>query len=256
LSVQRPDQAVDGFARAPIGCTTTLEFTQTGTFYVFEERGVAVPIPGGGCQPIADPSRTFGFELRGPDGPVPSQAEPALSYDNDDFSGESVARVQITAPGQYEIVVFGDDAGVVAAVGRDPHDGVSELRQLAIVVTAVGVALGTLLLALSGRRSKRAASYSVPEGPVWNPYQGGPQAAVSEYTRVAQVPVNPHAPPQDASAAAAHLAQPDPMFQPPVAPKAASPWAPPTSDQAAVELQFEPEPGPPADDELTGGASR
>ena len=33
------DDAVEAFARAGVGCTTTLQFTETGTFYVFEETG-------------------------------------------------------------------------------------------------------------------------------------------------------------------------------------------------------------------------
>jgi hypothetical protein len=246
LSVQRPDQAIDGFARAPIGCTTTLEFTETGTFYVFQERGTAVPVPEGGCQPIADASQTFGFELRGPDGPVPLGAEGTLSYDTDDFSGVSAARVQIDTPGQYEIVVVGDDAGVVAAIGRDPHDGVSELRQLAIMVAAVGVILGAVLLVLSGRRSKRAATFSVPDPPVWSPYQGGPDLAAPEYTRVAQIPVDPHATPESESTTT-ELPPLEGISEQTAVPKRASPWAPPTPDQAAVAPGDGPESGRPAD---------
>ncbi len=228
LSVQRPDQAVDGFGRAPIGCTTTLEFTETGTFYVFAERGDAVDVPDGGCQPLGDPSQTFGFELSGPDGPVVPRADTSLSYETDDFAGESVARVQIAIAGRYEIVAVGDDAQVVAAIGRDPNDGVSQLRRLAIAVGASGVLLGTLLLLLAGRRSQRAATFALPDAPVWSPHPNDDARAVVPPTRVAQDPVSPH--PAlgypEYPEYPADLTDPDP--------RPSSPWAPPTLDQAAT----------------------
>ena len=63
LSQNRPDQAVDDFARAPIGCTTTLEFSETGTFFVFEESGGEIVPPEGGCVPVADPLTTYAGQL-------------------------------------------------------------------------------------------------------------------------------------------------------------------------------------------------
>jgi hypothetical protein len=42
LSGSRRDAAIDGLARAPIGCTTTLDFAKAGDFVVFvETRGSA-----------------------------------------------------------------------------------------------------------------------------------------------------------------------------------------------------------------------
>ncbi len=37
LSQQRGDDAIRDLARAPVGCDTTLSFSDTGTFYVFIE---------------------------------------------------------------------------------------------------------------------------------------------------------------------------------------------------------------------------
>lgn len=169
LSMRRHDDAVDSFARAPVGCTTTLEFSETGTFYVYEETesdGDAVP---GGCEPVADPSRQFGFELTGPDGAVDATPDDGVDYDSGGFAGRSHSRVEIDATGQYRITVVGDDAGVVAAIGRDPDDGVAELRRGAVAVAAAGVVLGALLLLLAGRRSRKAVppppSLPPPPGP-------------------------------------------------------------------------------------------
>lgn len=234
LSVQRPGQAVDGFGRAPIGCTTTLEFTETGTFYVFEERGTAVQVPDGGCQPLADPDRAFGFELSGPDGPVPARTETSIGYDTDDYSGTSVARVEIAAGGRYQIVAVGDDAQVVAAIGRNPDDGVTELRRLAIVVAAVGVLLGALLVLLPGRRSRPAESSAIAEAPIWSwqPHDDGMSAdSAMGDRRVAPLPVRPPAAPEQPVAAAV------------------SPWAPPTPDQAAIVPPQQPAADPPGDTE-------
>lgn len=236
LSVQRPGQAVDGFGRAPIGCTTTLEFTETGTFYVFEERGPSVVVPDGGCQPVADPVRPFGFELRGPDGPMAAPAEMSLGYDTHGYSGTSVARVEIVAAGRYEIVVVGDDPQVVAAIGRDPDDGVTELRQLAIIVAAVGVLFGALLVLLS-RRSRPVDGVALPEPSVWasDADRLGTQGIAPDLARVAALPVQPPT--------VAEWATPDesPDRRPGESP-AVSPWAPPTPDQAAIVAPELPEP--------------
>jgi len=37
LSTQRHDKAIEKFARAGVGCTTSLEFSKSGTFYVYAE---------------------------------------------------------------------------------------------------------------------------------------------------------------------------------------------------------------------------
>lgn len=222
LSQRRPAQAVDGFARAPIGCTTTLDFTETGVFYVFEELAGVSEVPDGGCQPTADPTQAFAFQLRGPDGPVVPRADVTVSYDTGDQVGSSVARIEIVTAGEYEIVVVGDDPAVVAAIGRDPDDGVDLLRRRSVIVAVVGVVLGALLLVLAGRRSKKAAEFLPPAGPGWGP-QPTPAdpAGVPTDTRSGQVPVNPHTPPEPVAIAPTldELAE--------IAARPPSPWAPP-----------------------------
>jgi hypothetical protein len=199
VAERRPAQTVDGFARAPVGCTTTLEFTETGVFYVFEEVGGATGLETG-CQPVADPSAEFAVSFTGD--LIPAAVEPttAVSYDVDGFDGRSVQRVEIAEPGQYTVEVTGDDLTVVAALGRDPDEGVDDLRQAALIVAIAGVVLGLAMLILSGRRSRRAAAVTTPEGPGWGPTRPRDGEAWSpEPPRSGQVPVNPHEPPEPAS---------------------------------------------------------
>lgn len=164
---QRPTDAVTGFARAPVGCTTTLDFTETGTFYVYREQSTPIGPLEGDCTPAADPSRSFGFELTGPAGPVPGRSDTSIAYDVDGVAGRAVARIEIESTGEHEIVVVGDDPEIVVAVGRDPDHGVDDLRRAAIVVGTVGGVLGLALLVLTGARSRRAAAPTAPQGPGW-----------------------------------------------------------------------------------------
>jgi hypothetical protein len=146
----------------------------------------------------------------------------SISYDVDGFDGRSIQRVEIAEAGQYAVAVSGDDLTVVGAIGRDPDDGVDGLMQAAIVVAVGGLVLGLLLLVLSGRRSKKAAATSMPEGPGWVPTSvtdtpsSGASAWPPEAPRVDQVPINPHQP-----------SEPDPAEQP-----APASWQPPSGEAA------------------------
>ena len=245
-SQRRPTQAVEGFARAPIGCTTTLRFTERGTFFVYQELSGVESVPDGGCEPLADPAQTFDFELTGPDGPVVPRPDDSLTYDTDRALGSSVARIEITTAGQYEIVVVGDDPAVVAAIGRDPDDGVQDLRRRAMLVAVFGVVLGVLLLWLAGRRSKQAAKFAPPDGAtratpldtessIWSPQAGSAR----------QEPVNPHDPPAPVSIAPP-LDEVDEML---AARRAA--WGPPVVGEAVdtTPLPVRPKPTSPEPDD-------
>ncbi|MFP5486986.1 MAG: hypothetical protein ACLGHQ_01590, partial [Acidimicrobiia bacterium] len=215
MAEQRPDLAVDGFARGPVGCTTTLEFGDTGTFYVYEE---VVGRESGAfdeCEPVPGPDAAFTVELLVDGRAVALRDDTSVSYDTATAIGASIARIEIDEVGRYELVVSGGDPAVVAAVGRDPQQGVDELRRGAIVVGAVGIALGVLLLLLAGRRSKRAAIATTPSGPGWGPAPRGDDAPAWPPTppRVPQVPVNP--------------LLPDPTDRAPIGDEPAASWAPP-----------------------------
>jgi hypothetical protein len=239
VAQRRPAQTVDGFARAPVGCTTTLDFTETGTFYVFEEVGADAATVGNGCQPVADPSADFEVTFTGELTPSIVDDAETVSYDVDGFDGRSVQRIEITEPGQYTVEVLGDDLTVVAALGRDPDEGVDDLRRSALILAIVGIVLGLLLLTLAGRRSKRAAEVTTPDGPGWGPSQRAGSGDWSpEPPRPGQVPVNPHEPPSRATPER-------------VAPSGASSWQPPSGDAAgdlpAPDPNAPPAP-PPVDD--------
>lgn len=215
MAERRPEQAVDGFARAPVGCTTTLEFTDSGTFYVYEEVVDVASDAFDACPPDATPGQEFGFELLDDGRPLVTRDDTSIEYDTADAVGTSVARVDIDDPGRYDLVVEGADPTVVAAVGRDPDAGIDDLRRGAIVVGVVGVLLGSLMLLLAGRRSKRAATFSTPDGPGWGPRPTSTEPAVwpPEPPRVTHQPVHPTVPPA------------------PVGPPPTSPWAPPRAEE-------------------------
>jgi hypothetical protein len=226
LSEQRHDKAVEQFARAAVGCTTTLEFNEIGTFYVYEETGGRLD-PAPGCTPAAT-AEAFKFEVSGPAGVAP-RSDDSITYDTDAALGRSVARFVIATPGRYEMEVRGDDPSVVAAIGRDPSDGVSEMRRGALVVALGGVGLGALLLVVAGMRSRKAATITTPVGPGWGSPPGGQHTWPPAPPRVPQVPVNPHQPDRPAE-----VTPPPPPLPARTTPGSTlptrSPWAPPSVD--------------------------
>ncbi|MEM9042383.1 MAG: hypothetical protein AAGD33_21055, partial [Actinomycetota bacterium] len=83
---QRADDAVDGLARAPVGCDTTLDFEDTGTFFVFVERVGSIPQTEGNCGASGDfaldSTPSADIQLIGPDGdPVDVERRGGISYD-------------------------------------------------------------------------------------------------------------------------------------------------------------------------------
>lgn len=191
---QRPGRAVDGFARAPIGCTTTLEFSEKGTFYLYEEVGATVDPAVTGCEPFVSVGREFEAQFVGELTPASTDPDTSVTYEVDGVEGRSIARFEITQPGQYTVAVLGDDPTVAAALGRDPVDGVDDLRRAALIVAIVGVALGLLMLTVTGRRSRRAAEATIPDGPGWGPSRRPDLVWPPELPNLEQRPVNPHSP--------------------------------------------------------------
>lgn len=203
MAMQRPARAVDAFARGPVGCTVTLEFTDTGTFYLYRESVPSDHPVFRTCAAVAE-DQPFSAELFDGDRGIATRVDESIVYDVDGVEGRSVERVEITAPGRFRLVVVGDDPLTVAAVGRDPDEGVADLQRGAIAVGAVGVVLGAALLLLAGRRSKRARAL--------------PTVAV-EVPRVADVAWPPQPPRIDQAS----------MPPEPTKPPEGSPWAPPSA---------------------------
>lgn len=237
LSVQRPDRAVEGFARGPVGCTVTLEFSDTGTFYVYEELVAASNPVFDTCEPVPIEGVPFGVELRDDGRPLALRDDTSISYDTDLAVGTSIGRVEIADPGRYRLVVRGGDPTRVAAVGRDPEEGVADLRRGAIAVGVVGVVLGGLMLLLAGRRSKRAATPTMPVGPGWQPERrfDDVEPAWPPVPPTVRMPLLPQreAPPPPVPSGAPSV--PDSMQAPAV-------WAPPVVGENRVEM---PPPGAP-----------
>lgn len=247
VSQQRPGQAVDGFARAPVGCTTTLEFSEIGDFYVFEEVGPAESV--GGCQPVADPSAAFSVAFEGDLAPTRVVPDDSVSYDVDGFDGRSIERITIDEPGRYTVAVQGDDLTVLAAIGRDPAEDVDDLRRNALVVALIGVVLGLLLLVVSGRGSKKAAIIAPPTGPGWGPARPEDGVWDREPIRTDQVPVNPHEPTAPARAELpsrplSDLDRPAPVWAPPSGAADAELPAPDSSSESSSESSSGPEDEP------------
>jgi hypothetical protein len=191
LGPRRSDTAVDELARAPMGCTTDLRFSSTGTFFVYEEtvtRSGAAPECGGG--PTS--GNEFAFELRGPGGMVATSPDRSADYDTGDFTGESVAVFEITEPGAYEISVHGPDPGSLAAVGRDPGEIADNYRRGAVLAGVLGIGLGVTLLVLGCLGSRRAGRAEPDEPAPWPP--APPTLSGIELPSIAPEPVRPVSP--------------------------------------------------------------
>lgn len=150
---------VEGFARAPVGCTTTLQFDRVGVFTVYlETKGRLDEVTGdcslsGGSYEHSDGKVSVGVTLTGRSGEAVPVQEIGLtrSYDTGAFRGRSLGIVNIADTGEYQLSVQGDSSDVVVAVGGSPDKESRLLTVLGVVVALLGTA-GGALLALSGRR--------------------------------------------------------------------------------------------------------
>ncbi len=221
---QRQADNVAGFARAPVGCETTLDFDATGTFVIYIETTGEFEELAGACDAdlrydrdpddVPDPE----LILVDPDGDdVAFGDTDDRSYDVDGFVGTASRSVEIETTGDHVLTVApttGDSFAV--AIGRTPDDGVALLRWGAIAAAIVGLLVGGLLLVLGSRRPPAAP---VPTQP-WTPDGRGWPASPPGF------PVPPP------TTGASGPAGPPPPDTPPVPPPAVddrppSPWAPP-----------------------------
>ena len=168
---------VAGFARAPVGCDTTLDFESTGTFVLYIETSGELDELAGACEAErqydrdADDIPQVELTLRDPDGAEVELAETQdVSYDVDGFVGVSVHEVAIDASGDHVLTVAptGGDAFAIA-VGRTPDQGVTLLRWGAVAAAIAGLVVGGLLLVLGSRRPTAATAPPAP----WTPDGGG-----------------------------------------------------------------------------------
>ena len=156
---RRLADAVDGLARAPIGCDTVLDFDEGGRYVLFVETKGELDDVRGDCTADTDIDwtddalPTVTLTLVDPEGSdVDLESDDDVSYDTGDAAGESIQSVDIDTPGDHVLRVESDDAGFAIAVGRDPNSGVLALRAIALAALIVGVVFGVILLVGSRRR--------------------------------------------------------------------------------------------------------
>ncbi len=229
---QRLDDNVAGFARAPSGCATTLDFARTGEFTVYVETTGSLDDLAGDCSADTEYDRDevadAQIQLVDPDGAAVVISDVSdVSYDTGAFTGSSVGVVQIRTPGEHLMTVAADGGQFAIAVGGDPSDGVGVLRWSAVVVAIVSLVVGGILLVLGSRRPPRAA---VSDESRWEPQAtpttwpvGPPGFPAPPPTTGATGPAGPPlAPPSSA---------PAPVVPP--GPAQPSPWAPPSISSGA-----------------------
>lgn len=179
---QRRADNVASFARAPVGCDTTLDFERSGRFVLFIETTGRIDELGGECDAALDYDRDADaalavqlaprLSLTGPDAAsVDIVDAPGGGYDVDGFVGTAAWSIDIDTPGDHVLTVapIGGDSFAIA-VGRSVEEGVALLRWAAVAVAVAAVVLGGgLLLAGSRRVSEPTAAPSpwVPDGPGW-----------------------------------------------------------------------------------------
>jgi hypothetical protein len=222
-SGQRLDDNVAGFARAPSGCATTLEFDRTGEFVLHLETAGTLDDLAGDCDAtttydrdeVVDPE----LDLVDPDGAaVPIEQAAGDSYDTAGFVGRQIATVVIETPGDHVLAVAADGAQFAIAVGHDARSGVGVLQWSAIAIAIVALLGGGVLLVVGSRQPPASGE----AGPVWQP----------DDRSLATWPAAPPGfPPPPPTTGASGPAGP-PLVTPPPAETPAPPtWGPPSVDQ-------------------------
>ncbi|MEM1332870.1 MAG: hypothetical protein AAGG08_05370, partial [Actinomycetota bacterium] len=169
----RADDAVEGLARAAVGCDTTLDFAAAGDYLVYVETQGQLPAVRGDCDASGDfdlgteTAPTVTVSIVDPDGDEVTllSRRGREEYGRAGASGISLARVQIDTPGDHVVrVESASEATFAVAIGSDPVSGLGALRALAIVVAVVGVAVGAVVMARSRGGPKPAVLVSDSTG--------------------------------------------------------------------------------------------
>ncbi len=164
LSGQRGDEAIEDLARAPVGCRTTMNFKDTGTFYVYIEHLGRLDTLDGDCRTPEEYSRDADQEPRvtitltdGTGSEVDlDRLEDQFTYSADSFAGTATRQVEIESTGDYVVTVESDDGDdFVVAIGRDPGDAGNTMRLGALAAGVAGIVLGLGLVLVGVRRGRR-----------------------------------------------------------------------------------------------------
>ena len=118
---------VEQLGRAPAGCSTVLDFSETGTFLVFYEHKGTLPDLPGGCGGGGDtfdrgagdaPRQTLSLRDANDDEVTIDDAS-GTSYRASGFAGEEIGTVKIDDAGRYTLSVSPRDAADAAVHDRD-----------------------------------------------------------------------------------------------------------------------------------------
>lgn len=173
---------VEGFARAPVGCTTTLEFDTEAVFTFFVETRGRTDDLGGDCAANGseydrgddDPPRVELTLVRDDGGQMTLDEYDGTSYDTVDFAGTAVAQVTIEEAGTYRLTVASDEDDFAIAIGRDPGADVLLVQALGAALAVLLLALGAVLIVVGVRRPEPPSSDAAPPTsaggtPTWVP---------------------------------------------------------------------------------------
>jgi predicted nucleic acid-binding Zn-ribbon protein len=160
------DEGVESLARAPVGCTTRLDFDESGTFSIYVETKGTAGDPGGDCPNNGndyerDDDRLPDVDLvltDEDDDPVDIEDDDGASYDAAGSAGQAIATVDIEEPGRYELTVTSDEDDFAVAVGKNPKEAADTLKLISYLLIGAGIVLGGLLILLGSRRRSRPAS--------------------------------------------------------------------------------------------------
>jgi hypothetical protein len=194
LSASAQEKTVQRFARAPVGCTTTLEFEKQATFIIYVETRGSLGSVAGDCSAGGisydrgddDLPRVSLTLLDGNDQETPMSATDTPSYSVDAFAGQAVQRVQIDSAGTYRLTVTSDDTDFAIAVGGEPDADANAMTLAGIGAAIAGVLLGGVLILLGLRKqggpsnpASPTTSWQPTPAPVpgWQPHATVPVAA-------------------------------------------------------------------------------
>jgi hypothetical protein len=163
------------FARAPLGCTTTLDFSKADTFTIYvETKGTNADV-GGDCE-----SSGKDFEHSGSDVPkvsmtltdakgnkIDMSTFTDFSYDTGTYKGASVSQVVIGEPGAYRLEVGSEATDLGVALGGDPDADANSMRLIAIGAAAGGLLVGGALMFLG--RPRKGGGVPVVTPTPWQP---------------------------------------------------------------------------------------
>ena len=217
MSGSAKEETVKKFARAPVGCSTTLEFDKSGTFTFYIETKGTLPNLGGDCaasggsyERASSDLPAVTLALTGPDGQAVGleRSGSILSYDTGGYAGRAIEKVSIESTGTYQLTVTSEETDFAIAVGGDPEEDSSTMQTMGMMVGAAGLLIGGLLLFLGKRKSSSGAT---PPSPPWQPGAAPvpgwqPQQPVTGYPQAppGPPPIQPPAPPSGPGWGAPH----------------------------------------------------